>query len=100
VHLKTNCDEKGTATKEGFQFKSFIETHPMGGLGFLSMLDEDLGSKRFFRCGSPFVAKFRVYSHWLGRRHETSPAIWLQQTSTFQENRHMPPTHNPFLTFR
>jgi hypothetical protein len=59
VHVKTACNEKGTATKEGFQFKSSIETHPMGDLVFLSMLDEDRGSKGFFRCGSPFVAKFR-----------------------------------------
>jgi hypothetical protein len=58
---KNACNEKGIATKEDFQFKIFIKTHPMGGLVFLSMLDEDRGSKAFFRCGSPFVAKFRFY---------------------------------------
>jgi hypothetical protein len=59
LHPETACNEKGTATKEEFQSKSFIETHPMGGLVFLSMFDGERGSKGFFRCGSPFVAKFR-----------------------------------------
>jgi hypothetical protein len=59
VHLRTACNEKGTATKEGFPFKSFIKNHLMGGWVSLSMLEEDRGSKGFFRCGSPFVAKLR-----------------------------------------
>jgi hypothetical protein len=59
VRLKTACNEKGTATKVGVQFKSFIETNSMSGAVLFSMLDDDRGSKGFFRCGSPFVAKFR-----------------------------------------
>jgi hypothetical protein len=44
VHLKTACNEKGTATKEGFKFKTSVETHPMGSLVFSRMLDENRGS--------------------------------------------------------
>jgi hypothetical protein len=46
AHSKTACNEKGprkgfgAATKEASQFKSLVETHPMRGLVFLSMLDE------------------------------------------------------------
>jgi hypothetical protein len=31
----------------------------MRGLMFLSMLDEDRGSKGFFSCGAPFVAEYK-----------------------------------------